>query len=89
MVEEMFQKEVLYNDGHKCVPNGLNEFDFICPEYGKRFCVAFLNRHTIKGYCSCGKFIYPALYNGLNAENAEYTLSEEELQRRMKIWKKQ
>ncbi len=69
------EKDVLYNDDHKCIPNGHGDFDFICPVNGKQFFVPVLNRHFIKVRCSCGVRITEALYNGLNAENAEYTRS--------------
>ena len=66
-------KDVLYNDGHVCVPNGVGDFDFICPENGKQFFVPYLNRHFIKCNCSCGVEITEALFNGMNPENSEYT----------------
>lgn len=71
-MSDMFTKEVLYNDGHRCVPNGVGDFDFICPADGKRFFVPIFQRMFIKRRCSCGVEITEALYNGLNPENSDY-----------------
>ena len=70
---DIFEKEVLYNDGHKCIPNGHGDFDFICPTKGKQFFVGIFERMFIRRTCSCGIKIAPALYNGLNPENSEYS----------------
>ena len=71
-MEDIFTKEVLYNDDHKCVPNGCGDFDFICPKNGKQFFVPIFQRMFIEVKCSCGLKITEALYNGLNPENSDY-----------------
>ncbi len=75
------EQEVIYNNGHKCVPNGHNDFDFMCPDNGKQFFISALQREFIQGTCTCGRVIYPALYNGLNPDNTDYTKTAEQLKK--------
>lgn len=51
---------VPYNDGHACFPNGVGDFDFVCPWHGKKpGFVPFFNAFLIEGTCLCGIEIKP------------------------------
>ena len=49
-------KEILYSASHKAIPNGVGDYDFICPENGFQFFIPYFLRETVGGFCcSCGK----------------------------------
>src|SRR5688572_22651288 len=34
--DDFMTKEIQYTAGHKCVPNGVGDYDFICPTTGRK-----------------------------------------------------
>ena len=56
-------KQIDYTNSHKCIDNGVGDFDFYCPEKGKTMFVPALNAPFLKGVCCCGKKV-ERLQNG-------------------------
>ncbi len=50
-------KDVNYTFNHKAVPNGVGDFDMICPELGKVFFIPIMMRRDVFCTCPCGKEI--------------------------------
>jgi len=50
-----FNKIVKYTNNHRCEPNGLGDYDFICPKLGKIKFVPILLRESVVGCCPCGE----------------------------------
>jgi hypothetical protein len=48
-------QEMSYTSGHKCVPNGVGDYTFICPTFGpyQQF-IPFMYRTLLAGTCQCG-----------------------------------
>lgn len=46
---------ILYNDGHYCKPNGVGDFDFVCPTKGtKPGFIPYMYAFSLTGECACG-----------------------------------
>jgi len=55
--DDYITKEILYTHGHKCIPNGVGDYQMVCPdgEVVKGF-IPFMMRAVIKGLCTrCNK----------------------------------
>jgi hypothetical protein len=55
-----FEEEVEYTDGHRCIPNGVGDFDMICPTLGNQGFVPIMLRRSVARECACGIFIRAA-----------------------------
>ena len=67
-------KDIEYDEGHKCVDNGVGDFDFICPTMGQIMFVPVLNASFIRGKCPCGQKLTPSVYRQDSIERTEYEL---------------
>jgi hypothetical protein len=51
-------EEIQYTDGHKCIPNGVGDYTFVCPTKGEKpGFVPFMLRRMVKGKCACGTYV--------------------------------
>ena len=52
------EDEVLYKGGHKCMPNGVGDYIFVCPTEGEKpGFVPYMYRTLLNGTCKCGEKI--------------------------------
>jgi len=53
---DFLTKDILYGDGHKCVPNGVGDYDLVCPTLGQKpGFIPFMWAHILDGQrCACG-----------------------------------
>lgn len=53
--ENELTKEIQYKHGHKCVPNGVGDYTFVCPTEGEKpGFIPFMFRSLCGGKCKCG-----------------------------------
>jgi len=58
-MDDYLTQEILYTHGHKCVPNSVGDYKFICPTKGEKpGFVPFMLRKSLKGKCACGLDFY-------------------------------
>lgn len=49
---------IYYKNGHTCIPNGVGDYTFVCPDHGKREgFIPFMFRELVNGTCKCGQAI--------------------------------
>jgi hypothetical protein len=52
---DFLTKEILYSLGHRCVPNGVGDYVFLCPTLGEKpGFIPFMLRDQLRGKCVCG-----------------------------------
>lgn len=46
---------IKYESNHECVPNGVGDYDFVCPTRGiKPGFIPYFMRTLVTGTCACG-----------------------------------
>ncbi len=60
--KDYMTKTIRYSEGHKCQPNGVGDYELVCPKDNRGVIpgfVPFMLRGTLKKCQGCGKNIYP------------------------------
>ncbi len=59
--EDYMTKTIQYSEDHKCQPNGVGDYELVCPEDNKGVIpgfVPFMLRGTLRKCKGCGKSIH-------------------------------
>ena len=61
MTDDTMNQMIRYTDGHECRPNGVGDYEMVCPTFGVLLgFVPFMRRAVLRGRCSgCGLLVKP------------------------------